>query len=272
MPDADSLPSADAALLAETARAAGALALGFFQRDPQVFTKADASPVTEADLAVDRFVAEALRPARPGYGWLSEEGKDDDERLARRRVFVVDPIDGTRAFIAGKPDWTISLAVVEDGRPFAAALYCPVTDEMFVAERGGGARLDDTPLAVRTDASLVGCRLAAPSGFSRAASVKAAGIETVGFVHSLAYRLALVAAGRIDAAAASSRACDWDIAAADLIVHEAGGRLSNLDGEPVRYNRRDVSHPPLVAAGGRLHGELTALFAAFSRDDAPLPT
>ena len=129
----------DLDLLVTAAREAGDLALRFFGRDPQSWAKGLTSIVSEADFAVDRLLADRLTPARPDYGWLSEETADSPDRLARRRIFVVDPIDGTRAFLSGRAEWCISLAIVEDGRPIAAALYAPVIGALFRAIAGGGA-------------------------------------------------------------------------------------------------------------------------------------
>lgn len=252
----------DVALLAEAARRAGEMAMGYFRQSPEVWTKGDSSPVSEADLAVDRFLAEHLGAARPDYGWLSEESVDDPARLERRRIFIVDPIDGTRAFVRGDEDWTISLAVVEDGRPIAAAVLCPPRGELFLAARGGGASLNGTTVETSGATSLSGARIGGPKGFVRSAAFAAAGVEPVPLVHSLAYRLSLVAAGRLDAAAASSKACDWDLAAADLLVHEAGGRLTDLGCRPVTYNRESVRHPPLVAATPAVHAAIADLLKA----------
>ncbi|MBN8996759.1 MAG: 3'(2'),5'-bisphosphate nucleotidase CysQ [Rhizobiales bacterium] len=240
---------ADLRLLLAAAEEAGALAMRWFGHDPQTWPKGDTSIVSEADLAVDRLLAERLRGARPGYGWLSEETADTDERLSRRRVFVVDPIDGTRAFLAGEKEWTVALAVVEDGRPQVAVLAAPALAEVFSAARGRGAFLGGRRLQVGTRESLGGARLAGPK---RAVRMIA---ETLGvpapaarFVPSLAYRLALVAADRVDVAIAGPNAHDWDLAAADLIVEEAGGRLAGFDGAAPAYNGRTTTHPALVAA------------------------
>lgn len=254
--------AADLALLADAARRAGAMAMGYFRQSPEVWTKGDSSPVSEADLAVDRFLAEHLGGARPDYGWLSEESVDDPARLARRRIFTVDPIDGTRAFVRGDEDWTVSLAIVEDGRPIAAAVFCPPRGELFLARRGGGAHLNGALVTTSGATSLAGARVGGPKGFVRSAAFAAAGVEPVPLVHSLAYRLSLVAAGRLDAAAASSKACDWDLAAADLLVHEAGGRLTDLGGQSVTYNRESVRHPPLVAATPAVHDAIAELLKA----------
>ncbi len=269
MPDVEDekARAADLDLLDTYAREAGRIALGYFQADPQIWTKGDSSPVTEADLAVDAFLRNGLIGERPDLGWLSEETVDDGSRLSHDRLFVVDPIDGTRAFIAGLPDWTVSLAMVENGRPVAAALFCPPRDEMFLAGRGLGARLNGVPLSTGRAATLEGARIAAPKSFVRRELLARAGMEAVPFVHSLAYRLALVACGRIDGAAASGRACDWDLAAADLLVSEAGGRLVELSGGPVRYNAADVRHAPLIASGEALSGPLLLFFSAHMAAD-----
>ena len=273
MPAAERTPvlpdlGADARLLAEAAAHAGSVALGFFRKSPTVWTKGDASPVSEADIAADRAIGAMLRAARPGYGWISEESAAAPAAAGEGRSFVVDPIDGTRAFIAGGEDWTISLAVVEDGRPLAAAVFCPVRGEMFLAARGAGAWQGARRLAATAPATLAGGRIAGPANLVEARPMRAAGLERVAKIHSLAYRLTLVAAGRIDAAVASARACHWDLAAADLLVHEAGGRLTDLAGRTVRYDVPDHRHPPLVAAGETLYGPFAALLAAVVADPA----
>ncbi len=252
MPAADSSASlADVTLLADAARAAGDIALGYFRRDPKVFTKTDQSPVTEADLAVDAYLRETLQAARPGHGWLSEETADTADRLSRQRVFVVDPIDGTRAFIAGGDEWVVSIAIVEDGRPVAGVLFRPVTGGLYAATRGGGARFDGQLIAAAERSDLAGARFAGPRPIGK--DPRLSGIDPVGFIPSLALRLAYVADGRIDAAAAREKAKDWDLAAADLILSEAGGRLTDYSGALARYNRTELAHPALIASGDRLH-------------------
>lgn len=249
----------DAGLLEEAARDAGQIALGYFDTDVRRWTKGDDSPVTEADLAVDRFLRERLGAARPAFGWLSEETADTADRLSRQSVFVVDPIDGTRAFIRGADEWTISLAIVTDGRPVAAAVFCPRRDEMFLAAKGRGSFLNGGRLSAPGVPDLAGARIAGPRKVTSHAAAKAAGVEAASFVPSLAYRIALVSAGRVDAAASTRGPCDWDLAGADLLVHEAGGRLSQLSGDPVVYNRERPVHPPIAASGAPLHAALLAL-------------
>ena len=260
MPDADAFPTMnpeqDLELLAEAAREAGRLAMSYFGRDPKVWNKENNSPVTEADLAVDHYLASELRGARPGYGWLSEETTDDKTRLSHERLFVVDPIDGTRAFIHGEADWSVSVAVVEAGRPVAAALYVPVAEDLYLATAGSGARLNGTTIAVNGRSQLSGAHVAGPRALRERTALQDAGINQDDPIRSLALRIALVADGRRDAAIATARSHDWDLAAADLLVQEAGGQLTDLDGRALRYNRADVRHPALIATSPSLRDAL----------------
>lgn len=249
MPDADDLVLRD--LLETLAEEAGAMALDFARRGMRTWTKAHASPVTEADIAIDRFLKAKLGEARPHFGWLSEETVDDPARLDRREVFIVDPIDGTRAFAAGLPDWTISLAVVRDGRPVAAALSEPVAGRTFVAARGHGASVSGRPLSVAGRQEIAGATVAGPKPMT--VKVERHGALALPKIHSLALRFAKVAAGEIDAGFAGGQSHDWDLAAADLLVHEAGASLTGLDGTVPCYNRPVPTHFPLVCAGFPLH-------------------
>ncbi|MBO0345875.1 3'(2'),5'-bisphosphate nucleotidase CysQ [Roseibium limicola] len=254
MPEADRTEAqiadlkADLALLEGAARQAGALALGYFGRDPRNWLKEGKSPVSEADLAVDKLLAEVLLRARPDYGWLSEETADTPDRLSRSRAFIVDPIDGTRAFLAGGEEWTIALAVVEDGMPQTGAVFCPVRDEMFLAARGLGVTLNGAPIQASDRPSVQGASLTGPHSIVANAGVQAAGFERSENLRSLAYRIAMVAVGRVDVAAARPNANDWDLAAADLLVQEAGGRLTDFTGAGLMYNQRSTRHPALLAA------------------------
>jgi myo-inositol-1(or 4)-monophosphatase len=203
-------------------------------------------------MAVDAFLHSQLLAERPHYGWLSEEMTDDPVRLSHERIFVVDPIDGTKAFIAGDDRWCVSLAVVEAGRPVAGALYVPARDEMMVAAAGGGAWRHGERLAVTTPRDMAGARLSGPRGWLRTQAVARLGADLQEHIPSLAFRMACVAAGRLDAAFASPRAHDWDLAACDLLVHEAGGRLADLDGRAPRYNQENPRHGALAAANAEL--------------------
>jgi myo-inositol-1(or 4)-monophosphatase len=266
LPAADARPLAplgeDAALLAEAAVAAGQVALGYFRRDPKVWQKAGDSPVSEADIAADRLLHARLLNARPDFAWLSEETADTAARLDARRLFVVDPIDGTRAFIAGDPVWAVSVAIVEDGQPVAAALYQPATDDLLVAARGRGAWRGLERLVPSARTALGGARFAGPRKALERFAGAGHALDFLPFVPSLALRIAYVADGRVDVAMASARAHDWDLAAAHLIVHEAGGRLTTVDGLALRYNEPEPRHPSLIAAAPGLASEAMRLVAA----------
>jgi myo-inositol-1(or 4)-monophosphatase len=255
--------TADADLLVAVAREAGALALTYHRRDPKRWAKGK-SVVSEADIAVDALIAERLRAARPGYGWLSEESAAD--HLNRNRIFVVDPIDGTRNFLEGGREWTVALAVVEQHRPVAAALFAPALGEMLHAAAGEGACRNGVSLRASLQDDVANARLTGPRRLvGMAAEEAGAPHAAIRLVPSLAYRLALVATGEADLAIAGMNANDWDLAAADLLVHEAGGRLGDLSGAPVRYNVADGRHPVLVAANGALWPAAVALVGGIVR-------
>jgi myo-inositol-1(or 4)-monophosphatase len=252
----------DSARLAAAVREAGALALKTFGKPLKSWTKHGDSPVTEADIAVDELLRARLADAAGGYGWLSEESENDPSRLSKRRVWVIDPIDGTRAYIAGRADWSISAALVEDGRPSVAVVFVPVSDETFMAVLGKGATRNAAPIAASTGSTIDGARFAGPRRVLELMSTSNPGLVAIPRIYSLALRLARVAQGEIDAAIAGGNGCDWDLAAADLLVHEAGGMLTSLDGKPLIYNQPDPVHGVLVAAGRERHPALLDLVRA----------
>jgi myo-inositol-1(or 4)-monophosphatase len=254
------------ALVVEAVREAGALVLDSFRRPVRIWHKANTSPVTDADIAANTLLRERLMAATPAYGWLSEESENDPARLASKRVWIVDPIDGTRAFIAGLPDWAVAAALVEDGQPIVAALFAPVEDSLFVAAADEGATCNATPIRASRGTSLEGIRVAGPRRQLEALACAVPSIRTVPRIHSLALRLARVAQGALDAAFASGSGHDWDLAAADLLVHEAGGALTTLGGERLRYNRADTAHGSVVAAGRERHPPLLDVIAARPRN------
>jgi len=255
------LPEPDLALLEESVREAGGIARRYFGGDYKKWDKSKGNPVTEADLEVDRFLSEKLRAARPDYGWLSEETEDDAARLSAEATFVVDPIDGTIAFIKGKPHFTICDGVVRGGEPVAGAVYNPITEECFTAYKGGGARLNGAPIHVSDRAALEGCRMLADRQMlAHAAWDKPPNrpwppmaIESRG---SIAYRVVLVACGQFDAMMALSSKRDWDLAAAQIVATEAGALLTTHTGARLRYNGESTLHPSVVAAGPKLHAQL----------------
>ncbi len=257
------MPGSDLDTLAQTltsaVRDAGVVALKTFKGELKHWTKAGDSPVSEADMAVDALLKARL--ASPGIGWLSEETEDDPARLQARRVWIADPIDGTRAYIAGLPDWTIAVALVEDGRPLLGCVYAPVTDEMFFAEAGKGATLNGAAISVADAPGLTHARLNGPKRAMEDLQKLEPEAQILPRIHSLALRFCRVAQGQLDGAYAGGNSKDWDLAAADLLVHEAGGLLTSLAGEAVLYNRPDPVHVPLVAAGRLRNVALRKLLA-----------
>jgi myo-inositol-1(or 4)-monophosphatase len=238
-------------------REAGQIALKYFRGPIKSWTKGHDSPVSEADIAVDEFLRARL--SREGFGWLSEESQDDRARLASERLFIVDPIDGTRSYLAGREDWSIVAAVVDKGRPVVAAVYAPVDDELYLAASGEGATRNGSRIATTAGSALAGARIAGPKQMlERLTTIDPETIHEPK-IHSLALRMTRVAEGRIDAAFASINAYDWDLAAADLLVHEAGGAMTNFAGESLVYNLHDPVHGAILAAGRDRHAAMLDL-------------
>ncbi len=261
--DIDARAARDSLLLA--AREAGALALGYFRPGARtvasVSAKEGGSPVTEADLAADSLLRRRLSEAFPDAAWLSEETADDLDRLARRRLIIVDPIDGTRAFVIGDLRWSVSAALIVDGRPVAGVVHAPALGETYAAARGAGATVNGAPLSAA--AGWPPRAAAGPKPLIEAMAANlGAPVEVTPRVPSLAYRLSLAARGAIDFALAAGNSHDWDIAAADLLLEEAGARLTGASGERLRYNARDVRRGPLLAAPDKGAPRLIEAFRA----------
>lgn len=261
---------ADLELLRSAAVAAGILAAGYFRRPLRTWAKDNASPVTEADHAVDRQLSAMLRAARPDYGWLSEESTEEPDRLAHAAGFVVDPIDGTRGFIQGQDSWTICLAVVARGVPVAGVVYAPARDELYDAVRGGGARLNGKPLEKRARQGR-GPVIPAPGAVHT--ELQNAGLDYVRgpYLPSLAYRLVQVATGVFDAAVARRGARDWDIAAVSAILGEAGVGFEDVCSGPPRFDRADARHGALAAVADAslrspLHAALVEVYGCPRRE------
>ena len=260
MPDSDRLPK-DAALLFDAVREAGALAMTMFRQNVRCWSKADGSPVSEADVQVDALLRGRLQTCRPTYGWLSEETPDSEERLGCEKIWIADPIDGTRAFVNGGNDWCIAVALVSAGRPTAAAIYRPAHEEFYSAIAGEGARMNGKRLATTdahtlAEAHVMGTRksLADLAGHGILADVSG--------TLPLQLRLAFVASGRVDAAVSFGNKSDWDLAAGDLIVHEAHGLAGDLSGRGYVYNRPQTWQHGMIAAGGKRHAAIIQALGA----------
>lgn len=250
-------------------RKAGEIALAYFRPGERtaagVSYKSGGSPVTEADFAVDRFLFDNLHDLAPDAGWLSEETADTDQRLKCASLIVVDPIDGTLAFARGDNRWAVSIALVENGRPVAGVVHAPALGQTFVGATGLGAFLNGAAILVSTRQRLDGARIVAPRGLSGFFQRSAYGFDLAPRTPSLALRLADIAYGRYDLAIAAPESRDWDIAAADVILTEAGGVLAELEGAPLTYNRRELRRDMLVAAPQPLFAASLELARAASK-------
>ena len=223
--------------------------------------KADGSPVTDADLAVDALLHDTLTGARPDYGWLSEETTDDLARLRAWRTFVVDPIDGTTAYVNGTPWFAVSIAVVEEGRPIAGVVFAPELDELYAAQRGGGATLNAKRVRASAATSLNGARfLGSPTGQGDVAW----DAITITRCNAIALRMARVASGESDAAVSPTPKNEWDIAAGAILCHEAGATAVDASGRPLRFNTPAAKAPGLVACAPGLEALILPKVAAIA--------
>jgi myo-inositol-1(or 4)-monophosphatase len=254
----------DAALLTKTVREAGALAHSMFRTELKKWTKGASSPVSEADIAVNDLLEDRLRSATRDYGWLSEESVDDEARLGKPLVWIVDPIDGTRAYLAGREDWCVSVALVHGDSPVLAAVFAPASEEFFFAVRGAGATCNDKPVHATPGAELDFPRIAGPKPLIEQLNRGPGEISLHPRIGSLALRLCRVAEGRLDAAFAGGQSHDWDLAAANLIVQEADGNMTTVSGDSILYNRQVVTHGVLVAAGRDRHASIVEHFRRHS--------
>ncbi len=245
-------------LINRVVKEAGDIALSFMGSEIEQWDKGDDDPVTEADIAVDKFLKQELLAAHPDYGWLSEETADNTDRLSKKNVWIVDPIDGTRAFLKGRPHFTICVALISGDRPVNAAIYNPMSEELFEATAGKGAKLNGVPIGVSVREEIEGCRmLAFAPMFKHPAWPEPWPDMHLENPNSVAYRMALVANGSFDAMMALNWKSEWDLAAADLIVQEAGGLATLHTGRQMSYNQsKDTRHRSIVAAGPEMHQAL----------------
>jgi myo-inositol-1(or 4)-monophosphatase len=252
--------AADTALLVAYLRQAGEIARHYYGGNFRSWQKSHGNPVSEADIEIDRFLQAKLIAERPDYGWLSEESEDDPVRVSHLRVFVVDPIDGTYAFLRRQPQFTIVAAVVQNGRPVSGAVYNPITGEMFEAAKDMGAFKNGVRIHVSTRSSFDGASILAEKKLmepARWANPWPAS-TTSETRASAAYRMALVASGEFDATISLTKKADWDLAAGDLIVHEAGGVVTTRESDALLYNRESVVHSSVICAGPQLHSMILA--------------
>lgn len=251
------MPESDLNLLIEAAQVAGEIAGKYWRSSPQTWEKPDgAGPVTEADLAIDKMLNEKLMAARPDYGWLSEETEDNTARLAADRVFITDPIDGTRAFMAGEKSFSHALAIAEKGQVTAAVVFLPMANRLYTAELGKGAFLNGEPIHPSTCDNPDGARILSASHALKP-EYWPKGVPPVDrhFRSSLAYRIARVADGSFDATFTFRPCWEWDIAAGSLIATEAGACVTDTVGQAIKFNAPHPKAPGLLVAPMKLHSE-----------------
>ncbi|MGD1867915.1 MAG: 3'(2'),5'-bisphosphate nucleotidase CysQ [Neomegalonema sp.] len=263
-PSEDDKPSyqTEQALLIEAVRDAAPIALSKFRlgqtASAESWSKShDNSIVTETDLAVNAALRDVLLGARPDYGWLSEEDADSPQRREQDRVFIVDPIDGTRSFAEGKPEFCFSVALVEAGRPIAAVIFAPALNALFAATDGGGATLNREPIQVSSRERLDGSTaLGAKRSFHPDRWPGGAPEVARSYIHPIAYRLCMIAEGRWDLALTLNPTNEWDVAAGDLLIREAGGAVSDSAGAQIVYNKLKPGVGSLIAAPTAIHAEV----------------
>lgn len=258
------MPAADLSLLIEAAQKAGEIALTFTGPEARRWEKpGGGGPVTEADLAVNAMLEAMLPAARPDYGWLSEETEDTEERQSRRCTFIIDPIDGTRSFAEGSTTWAHSLAIADEGEVTAAVIYLPQRNLMYTAAKGMGARCNGAPIRVSATDDLTNAEVLAAKPNLAGAHWRSGTAPAFKRSHrpSLAYRMATVAEARFDAMLTLRDSWEWDIAAGDLIIREAGGTCSDRAGLPLRFNNPHPALNGVIAGGAELHSALLAALA-----------
>ena len=246
----------------EITKAAGVAIMGYYRSSFDVTDKSPDNPVTDADFAADKLLKEQLLAHLPSAGWLSEETVDSPDRLDKPLVWVVDPLDGTKEFVMGIPEFTVSVALVEQGKPILGVIYNPAAQELFYAEKGGEVWFNGRSVAVTPRNQLEGASIdASRSERKRGEFEPFEQILTIRTMGSIAYKLARVAAGHCDATWSRGPKNEWDICAGVLLVEAAGGSVVDLDGAPFEFNRPRTLVNGIVANNGRLHQQIMTTLA-----------
>lgn len=250
---------ADSDLLFTAVQEAGAMGLELSRKNVRNWAKPDGSTVTEADLQIDAFLKSRLHDTRPDYGWLSEETPDTPDRLSCKRLWIVDPIDGTNSFVNGSDGWCIGAALIEDGQVILAALYQPKAELFYAAALGYGAYCNKVLMTANDDSGFARAKLL---GTGRALKtfpgVSAAASPQI----PLLLRLAHVASGQADIALSFGPRNDWDLAAGDLLVQEAGGVITQVTGAKMIYNLATPKQNGMLAAGKQRHSAALKILEA----------
>lgn len=264
------LEDSDFELLQSAVEKTGRFVLEAQGSSPEVWLKEKGEPVSEIDLAANALLKEQLMGGRPDYGWLSEESVDDQRRLSKERVWIVDPIDGTRAYLRGGENYSVSVALTKDGRPVAGVVFAPARNELFTAKAGQGAWLNGQKIRVSKTADLAGSSVIANEGFMRSNKLWKQPWPALRFsqINSVALRLCLVAGGNYDFVITGRKKRDWDLAAAELILREAGGRCCGPDRSDLVFNRASTDHGPLIGSNSILEEQIFDVYrhSAFAAD------
>lgn len=246
----------------EAARGAAAIIRRYYKTDLEVEMKGHDDPLTTADRESNACIQETIAAAFPDDGWLSEETADSTDRLAKRRVWIVDPLDGTKEFTQHIPEFCVCIALVEDGRPIVAVEINPAADRLYCAVRGQGATVNGAPARVSAQRDVAQAEvLASRSEDKRGEWDVFKPRCNVVLTGSVAFKLAEMSAGHGDATFTLTPKNEWDICAGSLLVEEAGGRVTGLDGEPLVFNQPSPLRPGMIASNGVLHEGLRALIA-----------
>ena len=257
------------AVAESAAREAGAIIKQYYEKPIDQVAKTDKGAgrdenwLTQADSESDEILKRRLLEAFPGDGWLSEETKDSPERLTKKRVWIVDPLDGTREFTLRVPEFCVCVALVEDGRPVVGVEFNPATDQLYSAARGAGTTLNGSPVRVSPIAQVSLAKVLA----SRSEDKRGEWDPFKQYCHviltgSVAFKLAEIAAGNGDATFTLTPKNEWDICAGSILVEEAGGKVTGLDGEPLVFNQPSPLRPGMIASNRVLHDGLMMLIAA----------
>ena len=246
----------------EAAIEAGAIILNYYKADYEIQEKGYRNPVTTADQEADSRLKEILLGERPNYGWLSEETVDTYDRLDKKRVWIVDPLDGTKEFIQTIPEFCVSIGLVEDNIPVVGVIYNPISDEMFYAQKKKGAFLNGDQIKISTvedikNASLVVSRSERTKGLWSNYKSNFSSVKSIG---SIAYKLCLAASGLYDITATVAPKNEWDICAGDCIINEAGGVMKKINGDNIIYNqKKTLVTDPIIATNSILFDSISDL-------------
>ena len=239
---------------------AGKIALSL-QKKIKVKYKSENQPVTNADIEINNFLLDFFKEKTPNFGWLSEESLDDNSRFETDFFWCLDPIDGTRSYILGKPEYTISLALINNFKPIMGIIYNPTTNEFFHAEEDKGAFCNKTRIKVNSARNFDVCSLAiSNSEINILKSHNFFNFKEVKKIGSIAYKIALVAKGKIDIAISLTKKNDWDLAAADLLIREANGKIMETNGKKIIYNTQNLNINSVMAANNNIISDLKRKF------------